>query len=232
VSGTFLILSLALAVCVTAAVILAVVHLLQVASNGGAGEALEQRGTVSPKSTFTGIVYYPVPYSAPPNLKLTATKRQYDIVKQDETGFTWKAVIALDDIRDEQRGNAEAMINVGVRHVDAMIGKLKPNLQLEDFNWEAKGVRPGRDGVFVQEGTFNTLASQEGEVNFPMPYAIAPNVELTGQASGAVIIMESRPTSFKWKNVPQTSPFATNSGSVSWKAKGVRGTEIPQPKPQ
>jgi hypothetical protein len=217
-----LILSLALAVCATTAIVLAVVHFWP----GGNTEAvLAQRGTESPQSTAAGVVHYPVPYAAPPNLKLTSARREYDIVKQDETGFSWKAVIKLDDIRDDQRGNAQGMMGVGVRHADGMIGKLKPDVQFEDFTWEAKGARPGKDAVFIQEGTFNTIASKEGEVNFPIPYAAAPNVELSGPASGAVIVAESRPTGFKWQNTPQTSPFATNSGSVSWKAKGVRTTE-------
>jgi hypothetical protein len=67
-------------------------------------------------------------------------------------------------------------------------------------------------------------------VNFPIPYAAAPNVELSGPASGAVIVAESRPTGFKWQNTPQTTPSATNTGSVNWKAKGVRITESPSAK--
>jgi hypothetical protein len=93
-----------------------------------------------------------------------------------------------------------------------------------------------RSGVSYQleplAHAIDTVADKEGEVNFSIPYAVAPNVELTGPASGAVIIVESRPASFKWKNVPQTGPFVVNSGSVSWKAKGVRATEIQQTKPQ
>jgi hypothetical protein len=229
VSGTTLILSLAAVVCATAAIVLAVVHFWP----GAATEALlEQRGTVSPQSMGAGVVHYPLPYAAPPNLKLISAKREYDIVKQDETGFSWKALVKLDDIQDGQRGNAQAMLGVGIRHADSMIGKLKPDLQFEDFTWEAKGGRPGKDAVFVQEGTFNTIAGKEGEVNFPIPYAAAPNVELSGPPSGAVIVAESRPTGFKWRNTPQTNPGAVNSGSVSWKVKGVRATDSPPSKSQ
>ena len=218
--------------CATAAIILAVLYVRPSTSGGGGEALLEQRGTVSPNSKPSGIVYYPSPYAAPPNLKVTSAKRQYDIVKQDESGFTWKALVLPDDIRDDQRKDAEAMINVGIRHVDGLTYKVKADLQFEDFTWEAKGTRPGKDTVFVQEGTFNTIAGKDGPVNFPIPYDAAPNVELSGPASGAVIVAESRPTGFKWQNTPQTNPGAVNSGSVSWKVKGVRATEIMQPKAQ
>jgi hypothetical protein len=211
----------------TAAIVLVAQHFWQ----GGSTESLlEQRGAVSPKTTFSGIVYYPSPYGAPPNLKVTSAKRQYDIVKQDETGFTWKALVIPEDIREDQRVHAEAMISVGMRHVESMRNKLNGDIQFEEFTWDAKGTRPGKDSVLVQEGIFNTIAGTKGEVNFPIPYTVAPNVELSGQASGAVIIVESRPTSFKWQNTPQTAPFAVNSGSVTWKAKGVRTPETAPPK--
>ena len=117
VSITTLLLSLALAVSVTAAVILAVLYFRQPgsASGGGGGgalaaifgeEPLVQKDTVSPQSKYTGIVYYPTPYGSPPNLKLTASKRQYDIVKQDETGFTWMARPMLEDFKDERQKDA------------------------------------------------------------------------------------------------------------------------------
>jgi hypothetical protein len=243
VSVAILILSLALAVCATSTIILGVLHFLpgksvdlrtgvnaELPPKGSGESPMEQGGSVSPKSTFTGVVFYPIPYAAPPNLKITSAKREYDIVKQDETSFTWMAVTTLDDIRDDQRGNAQGKMGIGFRNMDGFTGMIKPNLQIEDFTWEAKGVRAGKDTVFVQQGTFNTIADKEGEVNFPIPYGVAPNAELSGQASGAVIIVESRPASFKWKNVPQKGPFAVNSGSVSWKAKGLRATEAPPPK--
>jgi hypothetical protein len=228
VSATTLILALALALFAAAAIVLALLHFRPAASGGAAGEAaLEQRDTVSPQSGITGVVFYPLPYGAPPNLKLTAPTRAYDIVKQDETGFTWKAVAKLDDFKDDKRHLIEGMFGRDIAFQSG-VGALKANLKFEDFTWEAKGVRPGKDTPFVQQGTFNTVADKEGEVNFPIPYAAGPNVELTGPASGAVIIVESRPTSFKWKNVTNPTPFATNSGSVNWKAKGVRATEFQQ----
>jgi hypothetical protein len=228
ISATTVILALALAVCATATIVLAVLHFRPGASGVTADETvLHQRDTVSPQTAFTGVVFYPLPYGAPPNLKLTAPTRAYDIVKQDETGFTWKAVAKVDDFKDDKRNLIDGFAGRDIAFQSG-VGALKTNLQFEDFTWEAKGARPGKDTAFVQQGAFNTVADKEGEVNFPIPYGAAPNVELTGPASGAVIIVESRPASFKWKNVPQSTPSAVNSGSVNWKAKGVRATEIQQ----
>jgi hypothetical protein len=120
------------------------------------------------------------------------------------------------------------MIGVGIEGL--ALNFLKPNLQYEDFTWEAKGLRAGSDpggmSVFPQDGTFNTVFGKEGEVNFPIPYAVAPNVELSGNPSGKVIIVESRPTGFKWKNAGDND--FSHSGSVIWKARGVRATEVPK----
>jgi hypothetical protein len=242
VSVTTFVLSLALAVCATAAITLAAVHFRQTAPvpHGAGGnpiaaifgdEPLVQKDTVSPQSHYTGIVYYPVPYASPPNLKLTATKRQYDIVKQDETGFTWMALAMLEDFHDNKREEAAARLNHPIEGL--FLNFLKPNIQYEDFTWEAKGVRAGKDAgamqSFEQTGKFNTMVGKEGEVNFPIPYALAPNVELSGQLAHVVIVVESRPTGFKWKN-GGTEPSVHN-GEVTWKAKGVRATELPKPKP-
>jgi hypothetical protein len=243
VSVTTLVLSLALAVCATAAITLAVVHFRQPAlgvHGGGGGnliaavfgdEPLVQKDTVSPQSRYTGIVYYPTPFASPPNLKLTATKRQYDIVKQDETSFTWMARPMVEDFHDNKRDEAESRLNLPIEVL--ALSFLKPNIQYEDFTWEAKGVRPGKDAgamqTFEQSGKFNTLVGKEGEVNFPVPYALAPNVELSGQPASVVIVVESRPTGFKWKNGGDNGFF--HSGEVTWKAKGVRATELPKPKP-
>ena len=235
ISATTVILAVALAVFATATIVVAVLHFRPAAAGAAAGvvvdeAVLRQSDTVSPKAAFTGVVIYPVPYGAPPNLKLTAPARDYEIVKQDENGFTWKAVAKLDDFRDDKRHLIEGHLGRDIAF-QTNVGAIKPNLQFEDFTWEAKGVRPGKDTVYVQQGVFNTIADKDGEVNFPIPYGAAPNVEFAGQASGAVIIVESRPASFKWKNVPQAGPFAVNSGSVSWKAKGIRAVEIQQKAP-
>jgi hypothetical protein len=228
VSATTLILSLALAVCATAAIVLAVLHFRHYESGSGAADGvLVQHDTVSPGTTATGAVRYPVPFAAPPNLKITSPERDYNILKQDETGFTWAAIATMDDIRDDAdaRRNAQGMMGVGFRNAQQLSDKLKAGLRFEDFTWEAKGVRAGKDTPFVQNGTFNTLAGQEAEVSFEIPFANAPNIELSGPASGSVIVVQSRPTGFKWKNVPQSNFGAVNSGSVSWRAKGLRAAD-------
>lgn len=229
--GTF-ILSLALAVSLTAASILAFLHFRQPGGGGGPAVAigaapLVQKDTVSPQSKFTGIVYYPVPYASPPNLKLTASKREYDIVRQDETGFTWSARSLPEDLRDDMRKEHESEIG---NAIEGIMGWMKPNIVFEDFTWEAKGVRDaGSIRVLEQTGTFNTVFGKQGEVNFALPYALAPNVALSGTADGAVIVAESSPTGFKWKNVAAIDNGFSTNGEITWTAKGVRATQVPKP---
>ena len=247
VSTMTLILSLALAVSITAAAVLAVVHFRQPApgDSGGSGnpiaalfgdEPLVQKETVSPQSKYTDTVYYPIPYASPPHLKLTATKRQYDIVKQDELGFTWMARPLVDDFRNGM-GDPKTLLDKPIEYLAGLnpnsLNYLKPDIQYEDFTWEAKGQRAGRGtarlSAFPQDGTFNVTRGEAGEVYFPIPYEIAPNVELSGDVTSQVIIVECRPTGFKWKHSGDTW---RDRGTVTWKAKGIRATEVPRPKPQ
>jgi hypothetical protein len=79
VSGTTLIVSLilsqAVGVCATALIILGVLYFRPLRPGGGGGDApLEQHGTVSPQGKYADIVYYPIPFGLPPNLKLTSAK--------------------------------------------------------------------------------------------------------------------------------------------------------------
>jgi hypothetical protein len=233
VSLVMLLLSLGLAAVATAAIFLGVLNSRNSGPGGGGGGSgdgpLVQKETVSPQGQYTGIVFYPIPYASPPNLKLTSSTRQYDIIKQDESGFTWMARTMLDDFNEAQRQQAAAQLGTAFGQLQ-LTSWLKPNLQFEDFTWETKGVRPGADSMraFEQTGKFNTVMGKEGEVNFPMPYALAPNVELSGGPSGGVIIVESRPTGFKWKNVGDNQVF--HNGEVGWQTRGVRATEIPKTK--
>jgi hypothetical protein len=256
VSLATLCLSVALAVCATAAIILAVVHFRPTAPAAATGrgadsgraearaapsadEPLVQKDAVSPQGRLSDIVYYPTPYASPPNLKLTVTasKRVYDIVKQDETGFTWKARLTVNDIQVGKVKEAEDKLVTFGGNFETLLtvltpgGWLKPDLQLEDFTWEAKGVRAGKDAglrVFEQTGTFNSIHGKDGPVNFPSPYAVPPNVELT-QPKSAVIVTECQPTGFKWKNAGDDW---REDATVTWKAKGIRAAEIPKVKPE
>jgi hypothetical protein len=256
VSITTLILSLALAVSTTAAVCLAVLYFRHPADPGGmegggplaavlggqalvqkdGDEPLAQKDTVSPQTNHTGTVYYPIPYALPPNLKLAAPKRQYDIVKQDELGFTWMARPLVDDFRNGM-GDPKTLLDKPIEYLAGLnpnsLNYLKPDIQYEDFTWEAKGQRAGRGtarlSAFPQDGTFNVTRGEAGEVYFPIPYEIAPNVELSGDVTSQVIIVECRPTGFKWKHSGDTW---RDRGTVTWKAKGIRATEVPRPKPQ
>ncbi len=246
-----LLLSLALAASVTAAIIFAVLYFRQpMPATGGANsgnplteaanEALVLKGTVSPGSHITDIVYYETPFASPPHLTLASGKRQYTLVSQDETGFTWAAQIMLDDLSDDAKKVSGKWLSLTLEKVNPnMILNDNPfklnNIQLEDFTWEARGVRAAKGAVLMktypQDGSFNAVAGQEGEVAFPIPYATAPNVELSSPFANfgvpaGVFIVESRPTGFKWKNVSKGT--GNDSGPLVWKAKGIRATEIPK----
>lgn len=190
-----------------------------------AGELLVQRDVESPKSRYTGIVYYPLPYATPPNLKLTSAKREYAILEQNELGFTWTVQPLLEDFKEQyqqeyQKDPAASTLDAKLKMSLATITDnwLKPNLQFEDFSWEAKGVRGNPSAIrklFEQKGTFAAPRGEQGEVHFPFPYEGPPNVQLT---SGDVIVTECTASGFKWKNTDKTF----DARSVVWVAKGLR----------
>jgi len=187
-------------------------------------EPYSQQGTVKPEGQGTGMVYYPVPYASPPSLTVSPGSR-YLIVRQDEFGFTWLDRARANDFLDliasvpelkgaTPRGEAE---------------KFEP--KQPDIAWEAKGIRgsAAMDAMrpFPQSGTFNSEAGQQGQVNYPVPYATPPNVELSGNAS-RTIITECTTTGFKWKNSAEPSGPSWEKGEVKWRSKGIRATQVPK----
>jgi hypothetical protein len=143
-SGTVLVLSLALTVSTTAAIIFGVLYFLKPSFNSEA--PCEQHGTVSPKGKFTDSVIYAIPYRLAPNLKLTAAKRQFDITKQDEKGFTWTALPMMDDIKDDKGFGAEMLARrypLWYLLAEGYLGRTAPTI--EDFAWEANGLRATED---------------------------------------------------------------------------------------
>jgi hypothetical protein len=140
VSGIILILSLALAMSTTAAIVLGVFFVTKPGPNSEA--PYEQHGAVSPKGKFTDAVIYAVPYRSPPNLKLTSAKRQFNIAKQDEKGFTWEAQPMLEDIKDDKGFGAEMLVRryaLWYLLSEGYLGRTIPSI--EDFTWEANGLR-------------------------------------------------------------------------------------------
>ena len=71
---------------------------------------------------------------------------------------------------------------------------------------------------FEQTGTFNSGPGTEGQENFPIPYATAANVTLSGYG----VVVEATTTGFKWKNAGNTG------GPATWTAKGIRATKLPK----
>ena len=81
---------------------------------------------------------------------------------------------------------------------------------------------------FEQKGKFRAVSGEEGVANFPFPYALPPNVELTDLLTGTVpapvvIVKEVTATGFKWKSVGEKGALY---GDVRWRAKGVKATKI------
>jgi hypothetical protein len=79
---------------------------------------------------------------------------------------------------------------------------------------------------FQQTGTFALVADQEGVVNFPIPYALPPNVELSGNLQASVVVKEIKATGFKWKAVGPLPQFSDKT--ITWTSKGVKATKIPE----
>lgn len=237
VSPLVLVLSVLLAAAATAAGVLGVLYLSNRSpgqaqgtpgSPAGGGPAAAdagphtQQGTVKPEGLGSGDVFYPVPYASPPHLTVGPGSR-YLVVRQDEYGFTW-----LDRARMADAGRLLAALpevnNFLPKGEEPKFDPVQPEL-----TWEAKGVRgtPGAQPfkLFEQTGKFQSDKGQQGQVNFPVPYASPPNVELSGSHEKTVIT-ECTATGFKWKN-GSDGKWSSEYGEVTWKAKGVRATSIP-----
>ena len=187
-------------------------------------EPYSQQGTVKPEGQGSGMVYYPVPYGSPPSLTLSPGSR-YLIVRQDEFGFTWL---------DRARANDFLDLIASVPELKGAMPRgeaEKFDQKQPDIAWEAKGLRgsAAMDAMrpFLQSGTFNSEMGQQGQVNYPVPYASPPNVELSGNAS-RTIITECTTTGFKWKNNAEPSGPSWEKGEVKWKSKGIRTTQLPK----
>ena len=189
-----------------------------------------QKDTVSPGGHMTGQVYYPIPFSSPPNLKLTSGERRFDIAQQDEFGFSWVAQTRLEDFTPEhleqlKQTKADPQSLLGGL-LTAATG-LKRYLEIEDFTWEAKGVRGAiLPRVFEQHGTFTPLPNTEGEVTYAIPYAQGANVDLNHNSYTTVI--ESRANGFRWKNACAKGDETWAQREVSWTAKGIRERTVEQ----
>lgn len=196
------------------------------AGGGGPGSdsgPLTQQGTVKPEGLGSGEMFYPVPYASPPNLTVGPGSR-YLIVRQDEYGFTWLDRARMADARNLLASLPEVN-NFLPKGEEPKFDPVQPEL-----TWEAKGVRgaPGAQPfkLFEQTGKFQSDKGQQGQVNFSIPYASPPNVELSGNHEKTVIT-ECTATGFKWKN-GSDGKWSSEYGEVTWKAKGVRATQLPK----
>lgn len=187
-----------------------------------------QKDTVSPGPAFTGVVHYPAPYLTKPNLKLTSGQRRYAVAAETEMGFTWVASPLADDFREVATKDANALEKFlgGSLEFAVAQGKLKPGLIFEDFTWEAKGLRAPPSALppktFELNGKFQSVLGQEGVVNFEVPYALPPHVQLSGSYLSATVVADCTAKGFKWRNAAKERGSWVE-GEVVWTAKGIRG---------
>ena len=234
VSMSVLVLSLLLAVAVTTAVMFALRPAGPTAEPQVPGlsetEPVTQSDSVRPGDRPTGTVYYPIPFASPPNLKLTAPGRVYEIIKQDELGFVWTARLKIEDFpsgtpREHVKDILEGMLSgkaTKLSEIFVSVGGVgsfspKPDLVFEEFTWEAKGIRVrGLPPRFQQRGSFTVLPNTEGEEVFKVSYTQPAHVELLGNSS--TVITECRTNGFKWKS-------GAAGGKVEYIATGLRVTD-------
>jgi hypothetical protein len=74
--------------------------------------------------------------------------------------------------------------------------------------------------VFEQSGQFKPIQEQDGMENFPIPYALPPNVQV--ETDAAVVVKDITATGFKWKCI---TPSRFGSPAV-WHSKGIKATRI------
>jgi len=74
--------------------------------------------------------------------------------------------------------------------------------------------------LFEQIGSIESGA--QGQVQFPFPYALPPNVELDC-VLGLYVIVETTPTGFTWRD----TSVPRNGQGGKWIAKGIKATNVP-----
>jgi hypothetical protein len=75
------------------------------------------------------------------------------------------------------------------------------------------------DGTFCQEGEVTLAANELREVFYPVPYVNTPNLEVDDTFHNCLLVAQ-RENSFSVRN------DAAHSVTVSWKARGMRGTPV------
>ncbi len=188
----------------------------------------EQKDTVAPRSRYTGTVYYPIPFASPPNLRLRCRQREYVVVRETELGFVWAARPAVDDFKNGGPERDDLLDEP----IEKLKSALKPNIQYEEFTWEARGVPAStvtiRAQLYEQTGTFPSAPGQEGEVTFPIAYSGPPNIELDGPTHlkrSFVVVIEAKGTGFRWKHTGTNDVF--EAGPVKWRSRGIPALDPP-----
>jgi hypothetical protein len=215
-------------VAASAAAALALLHFspkpVPPAESVSPAQPFTQQGAVNADTAASTTVYYPVPFSSPPNLTLTTKSggRKYAVVRQDELGFTWLAV--------------DATLVLDPSKPPEVKPDPKPSAGPHEFAWEAKGVTGKADlspRPFEQTGEFRVLVGGKGAEYFPRPYAAPPNVTTGSKMLDFnVFVTEVTATGFQWecKEPAPTSGGGFRevhrTGEMLWTAKGILATTV------
>jgi hypothetical protein len=85
-----------------------------------------------------------------------------------------------------------------------------------------RATNPADVGPAVFEQTGALVGHKQGEVHFPLPYALPPHVELK-TTGGWYVIVETTATGFKWLD----DSIPTQGQGGTWHAKGVKASRVP-----
>jgi uncharacterized protein (TIGR03067 family) len=87
---------------------------------------------------------------------------------------------------------------------------------------------PLRLALFEQTGSFFIYSDKKGEervTNFPVPYALPPNVVVSGDWGSSVIVTEVTAQGFRWR----TTPFVDRTNAAAtWTARGIAAAKVPE----
>jgi hypothetical protein len=236
-----LILAVLLAAAVTAAIVLGVVH---VRDNSVAGSSptsptmlpqpvatgitpYVQQDKIQPIGESSGVVYFPVPYYSVPSLKLVPADR-YLIAQQTEEGFTWidRDRASATELWGFFKEQADNLYKSRATQPAASNTAPAPPAPQPELAWEAKGVIGDgklrkKPKIVEQSGSFSTVFGTEGEIYFPEPFALPPNVQLSGAHDATTNVTKVEATNFKWRNAGKDETWG--QGSVTWTARGPQG---------
>jgi hypothetical protein len=177
----------------------------------------EQAGTFQSESRQEGEVFFPTPYATPPNVALSGNSTKTLVTATTPLGFAWKNLGA--DFQSE-RGEVKWAAK-GVKATAEQAARFAKE--------QAPVSGAGTRKALEQHGSLNFDYGTQGEVFFPLPYAAAPNVEVTNKN---VLVTDVTARSFRWRDRHDPEPkknYSDGPIATEWRAKGLPG---PAPAPE